>query len=50
MILTHSTIAAIATPIGMGGVGIVRLSGDKAYTIGLQLTKRKSLKPRYAHF
>ena len=27
---TEDTIAAIATPIGIGGVGIVRLSGNKA--------------------
>lgn len=28
------TIAAIATPIGTGGIGIVRVSGDNALTIG----------------
>ncbi len=44
------TIAAIATPLGQGGVGIVRLSGDKAYAIGCQLTKKRALKTRYAHF
>ena len=27
------TIAAIATPIGMGGVGVIRISGDKAFDI-----------------
>ncbi len=27
------TIAAIATPIGTGGVGIIRISGDKAFEI-----------------
>ncbi len=32
---THiDTIAAIATPIGAGGIGIVRLSGPRAITIG----------------
>lgn len=46
-----STIAAIATPIGRGGVGVIRLSGSQAYTIAMQLTKReKKLSPRYAHF
>ncbi len=44
------TIAAIATPLGFGGVGIVRLSGDKAYQIGLDLSQKTSLTPRYAHF
>ena len=44
------TIAAIATPIGQGGVGIVRLSGDKAYDIGCALTRRQTLTARHAHF
>lgn len=48
--MTTSTITAIATPMGTGGVAIVRLSGSKAYSIGLTLTKRRVLKPRYAHF
>jgi tRNA modification GTPase len=30
---SEDTIAAIATPLGIGGVGIVRLSGDKAVSI-----------------
>lgn len=44
------TIAAIATALGQGGVGIVRLSGERAYALGLALTKKDSLRPRYAHF
>lgn len=28
------TIAAIATPLGEGGIGIIRISGSKAYAIG----------------
>src|SRR5437868_404873 len=28
------TIAAIATPPGIGGVGIVRISGPEAFTVG----------------
>ena len=31
---TEDTIAAIATPVGAGGVGIVRLSGPQAVAIG----------------
>lgn len=27
------TITAIATPIGTGGVGVIRISGDKTYEI-----------------
>lgn len=49
MILDDSTIVAIATPIGVGAISIVRLSGEKAYHIALALTHKESLKPRYAH-
>jgi tRNA modification GTPase len=47
--LDVDTIAAIATAPGRGGIGIIRLSGNKAQAIaekvcGCQLT------PRYAHF
>lgn len=45
-----TTIAAIATPLGRGGVGIIRLSGSKAKTIACQLTKKNNLTARYAHF
>jgi tRNA modification GTPase len=38
MITTHidnsDTIVAISTPLGQGGIGIVRLSGNKAFKIG----------------
>ena len=27
------TITAIATPIGTGGVGVIRISGEKTYEI-----------------
>lgn len=46
---TQSTIAAIATPPGAGGIGIVRLSGPAAREIGETLCKC-SFRPRYAHF
>ncbi|MBK7299203.1 MAG: tRNA uridine-5-carboxymethylaminomethyl(34) synthesis GTPase MnmE [Moraxellaceae bacterium] len=47
----NDTIAAIATPNGRGGVGIVRLSGHKALEIAKVLTQdNKALKARYAHF
>lgn len=45
-----STIAAIATPPGRGGVGIIRISGPQACPLALILTKRRYLKPRQAHF
>lgn len=43
------TIAAIATASGKGGIGIIRLSGDKALAIAKQIGGI-DLKPRYAHF
>ena len=44
------TIAAIATPLGRGGVGIIRLSGPKAYQIACQLTGKDDFTPRLASF
>lgn len=37
------TIAAISTPLGTGGVGVIRISGDKSFDIALKITDRKSL-------
>ena len=34
----RTTIAAIATPPGRGGVGVIRLSGPKSYEIAQALT------------
>jgi len=42
------TIAALATPHGVGSIAIVRLSGDNALAIATKLTVKKSLVPRYA--
>jgi len=43
----EDTIAAIATPAGIGGVGIVRLSGEKAISIAREvLTPRGKLEPQ----
>ncbi len=47
---TFDTIAAIATPAGSGGIGIVRISGPEALWIARRVTRRtRSPKPRYAH-
>lgn len=35
------TIAAIATPIGMGGVGIVRISGERSFEIARKLFNKE---------
>ena len=47
---TTTTIAAIATPLGRGGVGIIRLSGSKAYAIACALTGKSEFTPRLASF
>lgn len=41
---SQTTIAAIATPPGRGGVGVIRLSGPKAYEIAQNLTQKTCLK------
>ncbi|OIO38370.1 MAG: tRNA uridine-5-carboxymethylaminomethyl(34) synthesis GTPase MnmE [Candidatus Omnitrophica bacterium CG1_02_49_10] len=54
----NGTIAAISTPIGKGGIGIVRLSGDKALDIagrvfrpknGFKPSASKSFTTHYGH-
>ena len=47
MLTSKDTIAAIATPPGKGGVGIVRVSGPKAAAIAIAIVDQQ-LKPRYA--
>ncbi|WP_367106642.1 tRNA uridine-5-carboxymethylaminomethyl(34) synthesis GTPase MnmE [uncultured Psychrobacter sp.] len=47
---SSSTIAAIATPLGRGGVGVIRLSGPKSYAIACQLTGKSAFTPRVASF
>ncbi len=37
----HDTIAAISTPLGEGGIGIIRISGERAEQIGLAIFSRK---------
>lgn len=44
------TIAAIATPLGRGGVGVIRLSGARAHDIACTLTGKAAFMPRMASF
>ena len=37
--LYADTIAALATPPGIGGVGIIRISGDQALSMGSRLVR-----------
>ena len=39
------TIAAIATPLGMGGVGVIRISGEKAF----EIIEKIFTNPNYEH-
>ena len=40
------TIAAIATPLGMGGVGVIRISGEKAFEIIEKIFTNTNFEPR----
>lgn len=35
------TIAAISTPLGTGGVGVIRISGDKSFEIAQKITDKR---------
>ena len=54
MFSLDDTIAAIATPLGSGGIGIVKISGTEAHAIAEKIFRPKSgkfpLKPRYLHY
>jgi tRNA modification GTPase len=49
MVLDTDTIAALATPPGRGGVGIIRISGPATLAIAERITAQK-LQPRFAHY
>ena len=40
------TITAIATPLGTGGVGVIRISGDKAFEIIEKIFTNPNFEPR----
>ena len=40
------TITAIATPLGMGGVGVIRISGEKAFDIIEKIFTNINFEPR----
>ena len=47
--MTTDTIVAQATPLGRGGVGIIRVSGPLAADVAVAITG-KTLRPRYAEY
>ena len=49
MQIDTATIAAVATPPGRGGVGIIRISGNNTRQIATRILGREPT-PRYAHY
>jgi tRNA modification GTPase len=49
--MTDDTIVAIATPVGMGGIGIIKISGEKALDIATRVFRpRNASPPLKSHF
>ncbi|MGB9794809.1 tRNA uridine-5-carboxymethylaminomethyl(34) synthesis GTPase MnmE [Caldisericum exile] len=44
------TIVAISTPRGFGGIGVIRLSGDKALELAEKIFNKRIEMPRYAYY
>jgi len=49
IIQEFDTIAAIATPIGTGGVGVIRISGDKSFEIVEKIFSKKLVAGKIYH-
>ena len=41
------TISAISTPIATGGVGVIRISGEKSFKIAEKISNKKDFQPNY---
>ena len=52
--LTDDTIAAIATPVGLGGIGIIKISGSRSSEIATRLFRPRNatlpFKSHYLHY
>ncbi|MEA3500508.1 MAG: tRNA uridine-5-carboxymethylaminomethyl(34) synthesis GTPase MnmE [Candidatus Marinimicrobia bacterium] len=48
--LFDDTICAIATPVGLGGIAVIRVSGKKALNSSLKILEIENLKPRMATY
>ena len=46
----NDTIVAIATPRGFGGIGVIRLSGERALELAQSIFDKRIEKPRYAYY
>ena len=49
IIQEFETICAISTPLGTGGVGVIRISGDKSFDIAKKITHKAELKAGIIH-
>src|SRR5690349_14407537 len=49
MISTDDTIVAIATPLGTGGLGVVRLSGPRALAVAAEVFSGADLRDAASH-
>ena len=47
---SNDTIAAIATPFGNSGIGIIRISGNKAIEIADEIIRSRSGKSLCSYF
>jgi tRNA modification GTPase len=43
--MDRSTIAAVATPVGSGGIGIIKISGDNALSIAASIFRKSTSPP-----
>ena len=43
------TIVALSTPLGVSGIGLIRLSGSTCYDLACQIFKKEAIKPRYSY-
>ncbi len=48
--IEETTIVAVATAPGRGGIGVVRLSGPQALSIAQSIARIEKLTPRHAHY
>lgn len=49
IIQEFDTITAIATPLGTGGVGVIRISGEKSFNIAEKIFKGKIINGKICH-
>ena len=48
--MSNETIVAVSTPHGVGGVAVIRLSGQQAKTMALRFLSVDDLLPRHSTF